>query len=100
MRAVRRPSLHFIVGVPRSGTTLCRMLLGSHPRICAPSETPWLFGAYGEDVSLQGLLRVLCGSRYGPVKSIPGVTVEDVHRAAREFVLGIFRAKMKAEGKD
>ena len=79
---------------------MCRMLLGSHPRICAPSETPWLFGPYGDGVSLQALLRVLCASSYGPVESIPGVTTEDIHRAANKFVLDIFRAKMKAEGKD
>jgi hypothetical protein len=34
------------------------------------------------------------------VESIPGVNTEDIHRAANNFVLDIFRAKMKAEGKD
>jgi hypothetical protein len=78
------------------------MLLGSHPRILAPSETPWIFAAYGDDisVSLEGLLRVLRTSRYGPVNSIAGITTGDLHFAARRFVLAIFESKMRAEGKD
>jgi protein-tyrosine sulfotransferase len=96
----RKRSLHFIVGVPRSGTSLCRMLLGCHPRICAPSETPWLFGAYGGDASLGALLRALCTSKYGPVGSIAGISVGDVHAAAEQFVFTLFAAKMRAESKD
>jgi Sulfotransferase family len=76
------------------------MLLGSHPRICAPPETPWVFGAYGADVSLEPLLRELCTSRFGPVNSIPGVSTRDVHFAARQFILAIFDSKMRTENKD
>jgi protein-tyrosine sulfotransferase len=97
---VRERSLHFIVGVPRSGTSLCRMLLGCHPRIFAPSETPWLFGAYGDDVSLGALVRVLSTSQYGPARSIAGVSVGDVHAAAKQFILTLFAAAMRAEDKD
>src|SRR5579864_3806874 len=96
----RKRSLHFIVGVPRSGTSLCRMLLGCHPRVFAPSETPWLFGAYGDDVSFGALLRVLSTSQYGPARSIAGVSVGDVHAAANQFILTMFAAPMRAEGKD
>lgn len=32
----------FIIGAPRSGTTLLRLLLTSHPAICIPPESPFL----------------------------------------------------------
>ena len=47
----------FIVGVPRSGTTLLRVLLDSHSGILALPETPWLSGAYGGPLSLRQLRR-------------------------------------------
>lgn len=34
-------NLCFILGVPRSGTTLLSVLLGKHPKVLAPSE-PWI----------------------------------------------------------
>jgi len=37
----RRP-FPVIVGVPRSGTTLLRLLLDAHPQMVIPPETPWL----------------------------------------------------------
>jgi hypothetical protein len=36
----------FVVGFPRSGTTLLQALLGAHPRIAAPPETYFLFRVY------------------------------------------------------
>ena len=35
----RRPPAPFIVGVGRSGTTLMRLMLDSHPELCIPAET-------------------------------------------------------------
>ena len=32
----------FVVGCPRSGTTLVRWMLREHPRLSIPPETPWL----------------------------------------------------------
>jgi hypothetical protein len=92
--------LHFIVGVPRSGTTLFRSMLGAHPMICAPSETPWLSGAYGAPPSLRELLRNLIDAGDGPVKNIQSVAKADVRRAARLFVLELFATKMQKEGKE
>jgi hypothetical protein len=44
----------FIVGAPRSGTTLLRTMLGSHPRVCIPHETEFFMrmpaGAKGESL--------------------------------------------------
>jgi hypothetical protein len=38
----------FVVGFPRSGTTLLRLMLHSHPRIAMPHETGFLLEAYQE----------------------------------------------------
>ena len=38
-----------ILGVPRSGTTLLRVILGSHSTIFATAETPWITGSYGDN---------------------------------------------------
>lgn len=92
-------SLHFIVGVPRSGTTLFRAMLGAHPSICAPSETPWLTGAYG-GTSLRQLLHDLVDAGDGPVKNIQRVSKADVSRAAERFVLEMFATKMQLERKE
>jgi protein-tyrosine sulfotransferase len=40
----------FILGVPRSGTTLLRTVLDSHPRIACGPETPWLGGPQARSV--------------------------------------------------
>src|SRR5690242_21623862 len=37
-----RPAAPFIVGVPRSGTTLLRLMLDSHPQLAIPPETGFL----------------------------------------------------------
>lgn len=39
---MRSPSVAFLLGVPRSGTTLLAELLSAHPNVIAPPE-PWLF---------------------------------------------------------
>jgi hypothetical protein len=88
------PQLHFIVGVARSGTTLFRAMLGAHPAICAPSETPWVTGAYSAGPSLRELLRNLADAGDGPVKNIRGISKSDLGRAAPLFVLGLFATKM------
>ena len=94
------PQLHFIVGVPRSGTTLFRAMLGAHPAICAPSETPWVTGAYSAGPSLRGLLRNLVEGEDGPLKNISGISKPDVSHAARAFISGLFATKMKQERKE
>jgi hypothetical protein len=38
----------FVVGYPRSGTTMLRLMLHSHPRIAIPYETTFLLAAYKE----------------------------------------------------
>jgi hypothetical protein len=51
----------FIVGCPRSGTTLLRNLLRSHPNLSFPPEShfiPWMYRAYGEPASGQEAWRL------------------------------------------
>jgi hypothetical protein len=38
----------FVVGYPRSGTTMLRLMLHSHPRIAIPYETSFMLAAYRE----------------------------------------------------
>ena len=46
----------FIIGVPRSGTTLLRVILDSHTQIAAAPETPWILGGYGSAFSLRMMI--------------------------------------------
>ena len=51
---VRRPRPFFIVGCPRSGTTLLRDLLRSHPRLTIPTEShfiPDFYRTFGDPAS-------------------------------------------------
>lgn len=38
----------FVVGCPRSGTTMLQLMLHAHPRIAIPPETRFLLAAYGD----------------------------------------------------
>src|SRR5690242_15483743 len=38
----------FVVGCPRSGTTMLQLMLHAHPRIAIPPETRFLLRAYAE----------------------------------------------------
>jgi len=54
----------FVVGCPRSGTTLLQLMLHAHPRIAIPPETRFLVAAYRErrrfgDLSVAGNRRAL-----------------------------------------
>jgi hypothetical protein len=40
-----QPAMPFVVGVPRSGTTLLRLFLDAHPDLAIPPETQWLGNA-------------------------------------------------------
>jgi hypothetical protein len=54
MATVAASSPFFIVGCPRSGTTLLRRLLAAHPRLAIPEEShfiPFMFDAYGDPAS-------------------------------------------------
>jgi hypothetical protein len=89
----------FIVGVPRSGTTVLRVLLDSHSKIAALPETPWLLGAYGPEPSLRGVLQGLIEGRYGAARNVKGVEPEHVIAAGRVFLETMFEPMLRARGK-
>jgi hypothetical protein len=43
----------FIVGAPRSGTTLLRLMLDSHPEMAIPHETHFLFDLVGDNIEVR-----------------------------------------------
>ena len=57
MSGVRAP-MPFVVGVPRSGTTLLRMMLDAHPELSIPPETGFLIPAFPLIASRPDDLRV------------------------------------------
>jgi hypothetical protein len=89
----------FIVGVPRSGTTLLRVLLDSHSGIAALPETPWLLGAYGSDASLRQVLQGLMDGSYGAVRNVAGVEPDDVLAGGRALLEAMFEPMLKGRGK-
>ncbi len=88
-----------VLGVPRSGTTLLRVLLGSHPSIHAASETPWICGGYGAN-SLRHLAEFLKSDPTGPVANMTGISDDDVLAAARAFVTTILKNYRTGSGKE
>jgi hypothetical protein len=89
----------FVLGVPRSGTTLLRVILGAHPLVLGLPETPWLLGSYGEGASLRGLLTLLAEDRTGIVQNVAGVQKADVYGAGRAFLEAMFAPILARRGK-
>lgn len=86
----------FIIGVPRSGTTLLRTMLDSHPAIACGPETPWLCGH--QPRSVMELCRYLWESEHGYCASFRKPR-EVVTSAAREFVSTLLGEYARGRGK-
>jgi len=86
----------FIIGVPRSGTTLLRTMLDSHPNIAAGPETPWLCAH--QPRSIGALVEYLCSDKHGFVPSYGGSRAE-VIAAARAFVDSLLTGYATRRGK-
>ncbi|MBN1510693.1 MAG: sulfotransferase [Phycisphaerae bacterium] len=91
----------FILGVPRSGTTLLRMILDSHPDLFCGPEAPWIVGRGSgwPPTSLRDVATFLAGHRWGPVCGLHGVTEEFVYAEIARFVDRILFSAARAAGK-
>lgn len=49
-----------VVGVPRSGTTLLRLMLDAHPQLAIPPETGFLMGSLGATANPEAIARQIC----------------------------------------
>lgn len=90
------PEPIFILGVPRSGTTLLRAILDSHPYIACGPETPWL-GAH-QPRSVAALYRFLLDSPQGYVAAFR-MDAGVVRDATRAFVDSLLLAYARSKGK-
>jgi len=83
----------FILGVPRSGTTLVRTILDSHPNIACGPETPW-FGAH-QPTSVMSLYQYLRDNPLGYCASfgMDERVAADACRALVDRLLGEYARK-------
>ncbi len=88
----------FIIGVPRSGTTLLRVLLDSHSQLAAAPETPWITGGYSKQ-SLREYLAFLMNDKLGPTANLASVSQDVVYAAARNFLSTLFAGYLEEKGK-
>src|SRR3954453_20185805 len=68
LRARRQAPMPFIVGAPRSGTTLLRLMLDAHPELAIPPETyfvPNLIEAGDRGASPEETCELVSGHRRG-----------------------------------
>lgn len=89
----------FIVGVPRSGTTLLRVILDSHPNLAVGPECPWIGGSYGNLTSFKDMYRSLVNDQRGPVRNFEGISDDDVALAIGSAISNILQAYAIAQGK-
>jgi hypothetical protein len=97
----------FIVGNPRSGTTLLRFILSSHPRIYIPGETgfiPFLLKNVRAELSLpqvRGLLHRIAWLNRGwddLVKQVPGFYRSLPTPTLRQLLDALYRRKITPHG--
>lgn len=90
------PPAPFIVGSPRSGTTLLRLMLDSHPEIAIPPEThfvPELITAIGAGAGPEEAVRVASAGRFWDDLGLPVDEVRQEFRSLRPLrAAGALRA--------
>ncbi|MGI9009121.1 MAG: sulfotransferase family protein [Streptosporangiaceae bacterium] len=104
----------FVLGCPRSGTTLLQLMLHAHPRIAMPPETRFVITAYERrnsfgDLRSEASRRALAGSIVGDPGTLFGDLGLDAGEVAGEIAQGpptlgsaigiVFRAYARRFGK-
>lgn len=91
----------FLLGVPRSGTTLLRMMMDSHPDIMCGPEAPWITGRrMAEPVPNFGsLIMFLTTSEWGPVQAMPGVNEDAIYELAAALIDQVMSKAARHRGK-
>ena len=89
----------FIIGVPRSGTTLLRIMLDSHPNLAVGPECPWTASSYGNITSFKDLYHSLVEDKRGPVGNFSGLSEEDIASILGEAFAKILNSYAQAKGK-
>jgi hypothetical protein len=83
-----RPPAPFVVGVARSGTTLLRMMLDSHPSLAIPGETHFagrVISAFGPGgAGLEGAVKAILESPFWPGFGIPSAELEQAMKRLPE----------------
>jgi len=85
--ARRLPPTPVIVGVPRSGTTLLRLMLDSHPRLAVPPETGWLAAVDPSDRADALIARIVSAPQW-PDFHLSREALEAAVRGVRPFRIG------------
>lgn len=78
----------FILGVPRSGTTLLRVIMDSHSKVLGAPETAWITGGYG-GFSIRQLVDSMGNENIGATKNLDGISHQDLINSARLFINNI-----------
>ncbi|TDC63400.1 sulfotransferase [Actinomadura sp. GC306] len=104
----------FIIGCPRSGTTLLQQMLHSHPRIAFPSETRFVhtsyevrrsFGDLEQEENRRRLAEWIVkgkDTKFHVLKLDPGKTIEEIVQAPPTLgsaLAAVFRAYAREHGK-
>jgi sulfotransferase family protein len=99
----------FVVGCPRSGTTLVRSMLREHPRLVIPPEAPWLTelaprrGAWSRERRTKVLDQILGHPRYRdwslPAKTVRAAVEEQQPSSYSELVRVLFAVYALREAK-
>lgn len=86
------PGPIFVVGSMRSGSTLLRLILDSHPRIALGPETGFMGGLVG--------VRTIPNWKHGPDwHTRIGWSLEELDERLREFYGGMFERYARSQGK-
>jgi hypothetical protein len=86
-----------LLGMPRSGTTLLRRLLDTHPRICCPGET-FMLRACAKFIQSQ---RIASGIEYGVLGGLRalGIPEQEVLAALRQLCFDVLEQLAERDGK-